>query len=685
VEAKILVLLVLLSLSLFIFVEAYGAEETATEVKLKVSPFEVILTTYIDGQVCPESPLIPNYCAGDIVNITNELKNLYYLDITGNLSTSVINTTPVEVQRNEWLYVTVPAENIVYRNTSYVVGGDDGLSIFDVNSIYFYDGNYSVQNCSFWVYKDIGELYASVDKIVLTVAPGSSTTYDPPLKLRLYRACDNTTAQMNASSGAPGDWTSFNPQEIFLLPTGEENSTNITVTVPMDTDYGVYYGWIFANAYGNVFRRNVSINLTVIVAPVNFYLKTIILSDKKEVCQGGDIYAEVNITKLFSGQADVNMTYQILYNGSVLNEKKETLTLNDTLNSTIRIPILQVPSDAELDYHTFLAILQSNGNLTGSSDTFKVISCITPPPAPGPAPSPAPAPAPAPVKRLLLNLSTNLLSVVTGNRTSFVATVENIGTQTIKSVGTSIEGISSNWIEVIPKPTDIPVGGTQGYLVMINVPSDAKTGVYQLKVKATDNVESNTEILTLIIGENLKEIADLLLKEFEDAKLMADTSLLVEDCLDVTIIKTIHKDAEYAYQRGLEEYNKKDYAKAINWLEYAIPLERKVISRVDINLEMELRASNASKIIIPPFYEPEEQFTQAHIYFEGKDYEEICDPIEEIRKFIMVGLIFWPIIVIIIVFLVVIFVIFYRRKRKEERGGIIERVRERLGRSKEKS
>ncbi len=571
-KLKILVLLIFLSLGLFKLVEANEAEEAATEIRLKVSPLEVILTTHIDGQTCPQYPILPSYCSGETLNVSNKLENLFYSVITGNLSTSILNTTSQEKQRNDW-YVTIPNESITYRNTSYTVGQEDELGIFDVNSIYFYDGNYSVQNCSFWVFKGIGQPgetpRLSVYEILLTIAPGQSRDYTLDLWLRY--ACDNTTVKMNTSSDAPGNWTSFSPEEIFLLSGGEINSTDITVTVPNGTGYGIYYGWIYANAEGE--QRD--INLTIIVAPEIFYLKTIIPPDKKEVCQGNDVYAEVNITKLFSGQADVNMTYQILYNGSVLVETKDDiLTLNDTFNSTIRIPILKVPSDAELDYHTFLAILQSDGNWTESSDTFKVIPCITPPPpSEGPGPS-APSPPSAPVKRLLLNLSTNLLSVVTGNRTSFVATVENIGTQTVKSVEISIEEVPSNWIEVIPKAIDIPVGGTQGYLVMINVPSDAKTGVYQLKVKATDDVESNTEILTLIIGKNLKEITDLLLRQYDEVKTLAEKSLLVEDCLDITIIKTIHKDAEYAYQRGLEEYNKEDYAKAINWFEYAIPLER---------------------------------------------------------------------------------------------------------------
>jgi len=659
----------------------FGDEETTEHIYLTVSFLKVNLSVLVNNQYCPENL---HFCFRDMINISNELKNVGNVNASGDLSTSVLNTTPLEVMHNDWFFVNVTAGKTSYYNTSYTVRQEDELGIFNIRSNYSYDGNYSAASCDFSVYKDIGYLLTSVDNITLTIPPGNSKTYD--LKLRLLQACDNTIVQMTTSSGRPGNWTSFNPEQILLSPAREEN-TAVRVTVPDGTEYGVYYGWIFANADGNVFHWNRSINLTVIVAPDNFYLKTTVPPTKKEVCQDSDVYAEVNITKLAPpGQVDVNMTYQILYNGSVLAENKEILILNDTFNSMIRIPILKVPSDAELDYHTFLAILEYDGSRLESSDTFKVISCIavttTPTAGPG-GPGVPPLPPSAPVKRLQLNLSTDLLSVVTGNRTSFVATVGNIGTQTVKSVKISIEGIPLDWIEVIPTSFDISVGGTQGYLVTINVPIDAKTGVYTLKVKATNDVDSNTEILTLIIGKNLKEIADLLLKQYDEAKAVAEQSLLVEECLDVTIIKTIHKDAEYAYQRGLEEYEKENYAKAINWFEYAIPLERKVVSRVDINLEMELRASNTSKIMIPPFYKTDDQFSQAQIYFAGKNYEEICDPIEEIRKLIMIGLIFWPIIVIIILFLVIIFIVFYRRKRKEERVGIIERVRERLGKPKE--
>ena len=683
-KSKFLVLLLLLLVYSLNLIGVFGVDEATERIYLTVSFLKVDLSTYLDDLICPVAEPLPSYCFGNTIKISNELENVGNVNATGNLSTSVLNTTPIELQHYDWPFLNLSAGNSTFQNTSYSIRQEDEIGIFNVSSKFLYDKNYSAQSCNFWVYKDIGFLRTSAGEpgtIILTTSPGQ--TSQPPyiLNMWLWLACDNTTVKMTTSYDEPGNWTSFSRNEILLLPTGEQNFTEITVTVPNGTVYGTYYGWIYANAYGNQFHRNVTINLTVIVSPLNFYLKTTIPPDKKEVCQGSDVYAEVNITKIAPpGQTELNMTYRILYNRSVLSEKKETLTLNDTLNSIIRIPILKIPSNAALDYHTFLALLQYNETWLQSSDMFKVKSCITlPQPTPGgPGPS-APPPPPTPIKKLVLNLSTNILSAVTGNRTSFVATVENIGSQTIKSVKISIEGIPLNWIEIIPTSTDIPVKGIQGYLIMINVPSDAKTGVYQLKVKAIDDVESNTEILTLVIGENLKQIVDLLIKEFEDAKNLAEKSLLIEDCLDVTVIKIIHDDAEYAYKRGLEEYNKENYAKAINWFEYAIPAERKVIARVDINLEMELRASNASKIMIPPFYDPKKQFIQAQAYYEEKNYEKICDPIEEIRKLIMVGLIFWPLIVIIIVFVVIIFVIFYRRRRKEERTGIIERVRERLG------
>ena len=288
----------------------------------------------------------------------------------------------------------------------------------------------------------------------------------------------------------------------------------------------------------------------------------------------------------------------------------------------------------------------------------------------------------APAK-LLLNLSTDLISVSTGNRTSFVAIVENVGGQQIESVKISIEGISSSWVEATPASINISAKNPQNYLVTIDVPVGTEPGVYELMVKASNEVESNIEGLSLVVGENLKEIADILVKQFEDNKNLAEKSLLVEDCIDITIVKVIHKEAEYAYQRGLDEYENENYTETITWFEYAIPVEKNVILSVDKNLEMELDSSKKLKIIIPPFYQSENLLSQAQTYLEEKNYEEVCGPILEIRKRITFGMIFWPIIVIIIIVLIIIFVIFYKRKRIEEKVDTMERIRERLGEPEE--
>jgi hypothetical protein len=595
------------------------------------------------------------------------------VNVSGNFTHRIFNTTGRIVNQDDWFNLNVSMHEIVYISTPYNVKKEDEAGIFTITGNYSYNDTYASARCNFWVYKGIGNLLVSDNKLLFLISPGKSRV--SLINLTQQYACDNATIEMNVSTDAPGNWSSFSPREIFLTP-GYENSTEINVTVPMDTDLGSYYGWIYANADG----QQVKINLTVIVTVLDFYIKTRIPQDKKEICQGDQVYADVNVTKIApQGKVDFNMTYQLLNEGNVIAEMRENISLDDTFNSTIRVPILIVPSNAPTGNYTFLSHLEHDQVFFESADDFKVKSCITlPKPSPGPGPITPPKPTPTPVKKLVLNLSTNILSVTTGSSTSFVATVENTGNAVVKDVRISIEGISSTWVEKIPLIITIPEKGIQGYLVIINVPEDANTGIYDLKIQATDNVKSNSENLTLIIGKNIKEIADLMVVEYQKLLKEATQSLLVKDCLDVTAIKTMHEDSQHAFEKGLEEYEKKNYVQAINWFEYAIPLEQKVLARVDISIEMELVASNSSRIIIPPFYKPEQQFIQAQTYLEEKNYQKVCDPIERIRKFIVVGLIFWSGIVIIIAILIIISVFFYRRKRKREGARILEQVRKRL-------
>jgi len=636
----------------------------------------VRLYLLVDDQPCIGT-ISGHYCLGETLEISNKLKNFKNTDYTGNLSTKIINSSNQIVNQTDWIDLDLPSLETIYVNTSYTVRPQDEIGRYNISSNYTYDSNFTFGSCRFWIYKGIGTLKAQPDELLFFVPPGKSRISVFPLDLWLEYACDSTTAKMNKSSGVPEDWTTLNPEELLLLP-GVYNSTVVNVTVPIDTELGEYYGWIYANADG----QQVPINLTVVVTIIDFYVKTRIPGDIKQngVCQGKDVYAEVNITKLSPvGEVDINMTYQLLHEGNVITETEEGLTLNDTLNSIIRVPILNVPSNVLTGNYTFLSHLQHKDVFYESADEFTVKSCITPPEDGDRGDGGGGGPPPTEEEKgLVLNLSTDILSILAGDKKSFVATVENTGEEAVEDVRISIKGIPLSWIEITPSLSTIPAKGTQGYLVSMNVPIDAETGVYELEVKATDDIDSNTEILTLIIGTNIKEIADLMIDEYQRLLDEATRSLLVEDCLDVTVIKTIHEEAKLGFDEGLKEYEKKNYAQAINWFEYAIPLEQKVVARVDISIEMELVSSNSSKIIIPPFYKPEQQFIQAQAYLEEKNYEEICDPIEVIRKYIMVGLIFWPGIVLIVVITVVFLYIFYRFKRGRQKGRILKEVRKRL-------
>jgi tetratricopeptide (TPR) repeat protein len=326
----------------------------------------------------------------------------------------------------------------------------------------------------------------------------------------------------------------------------------------------------------------------------------------------------------------------------------------------------------------FLATLDYNKTLTQAFDAFDVVSCVAPPPPPPPPPPRKEEKPTIKLYKLLLALSDELLTVTTMNKTSFVATVNNTGTELVESVKISVEGIPSEWISIFPPEKNIFPGSVEKYLVVISVPRAADSGVYQLRVKATDKVESNTVLLTLIIGRNLREVADLLLKELEKTKSEAERALLIEKCLDVTIMKTFYDDAQLAYESGMDEYEKGNYEVAINWFEYAIPVEKKILSRADITIKTELDTFSTSKILIPPFYKSEEQFKAAGIYFSEKNYEKICDPILKIRRLIIFGLVFWPGIVIFFIVLAIVLFVLYRRKREKERAMMLLRAKERL-------
>jgi len=516
----------------------------------------------------------------------------------------------------------------------------------------------------------IGTLQNFPNQIVDTIPPGRTKSYSPGIQLFLYKACNGTNVTLNTTKGIPGEWVSFSNNNTYLTP---DNVTivDINITIPPLIPKGFYYnGSIFAYADG----QGREIKLRITVGMTDFILN--VTTQEKQICQGGSVNGITNITKVTPSQdVNINLTYQIAdYNLIIYDEKKEYNILLGN-QPVQKLSTLTVPSSARLGYYIFLTTLDYNSTLTQAYDTFEVISCPTPTEAPtgggGGGGEIKKSTTPKTIEhKIILNLSTDTLTVIKGNQTSFTASVNNIGKESIKSIKISIEGIPSEWISIFPETTDLAVNETKDYFVYIDIPNETTSGVYKLKVKAIDDEESNTAILTLIIGKDMKEIADLLIKELDGVRAEAKRSLLVKDCINVTTIKTIHHDAELAFEKGMDSYDKKDYESAVNWFEYSLPIEKKVVSMVDIALELEIGSFDKSQKItlalLPPNYKTKEKIQLAQVYLQDKNYEKMCDPVLEMKRLIFLGLIFWPSIGISIIVLIVLILTFIAMKRREE-------------------
>jgi len=607
------------------------------------------------------------YCPGEIVNLTNTIENIGDRT-TGNLFNVIRNPSSSIVNTTFWNDIILNMGQKKVYNSYYTVPSDPTTGTYTAEGNFTYDGKVEYATDNFQIFSGIGTLlYTPPDKIEVTIESGSFND-DNQMEFWLVQSCENTFVIMNKSTGIPGDWVNFTNERVYT--TTQPNSTIVNISVPLGVMNKTYTGYIYFYPEGG---SQHSIDLIVHVTGLVFTMNVIAVP--KTVCIGNTVSGIVNVEKNQEGPLDVNMTYRIVNTTNVIVERNTSLHFDNMTAQDVHT--FDVPPSLSEGIYTFTAILQYNQTQTQSSDTFQVIKCIPTTTVPA-GPAAAPAPLPIPTYGLSLRLSKNLLTVITGNKTSFIAFVNNTGTDTVESVKILTEGIPLNWIETLPTMSDISPGQVKEYLVVINVPSNAESGVYRLNVTATDNVESNTETLTLIIGRNPKEIADLLLSEIENVRYIANQSLLVEECIDISLIKSIYQDAEIARENGMKEYQSKNYVSAINWFEYAIPIYQQIVSRIDITLQVEIQNTKKSEFIIPPGFNPERQFSQAEIYLSDKNYEKVCDPIVKIRNFILIGLVFWPVIIIIGIILIIVLVLLYKKKREIDRERIIKKVKKRL-------
>jgi hypothetical protein len=661
VNFKFLILFILLlSISLYSVKTGWISSESMEYI------YVTVVTTQVDITVTTDKD---EYCPGELVNVSNNLTNIGMMNATGDFKSKILDPIGVELNSTNWFNIDLLVGESKIYNAYYTVQGtekaDDG---YYANGTFSYDGKSdSSLSETFRIKNDIGTFYALPPNISQIISAGNfSDTAD--IDFFLTYACDNAIVTLNTTPGGPGDWVTFHPDEIFLNYTGMTNTTTVNISVPKETSPGIYNGTIYAYANG---EQKKEIDLKVYVKGLTFSVDVTVLADNNQVCLGDDVTARIDVSKNQPGLLDINMTYQVTNStGYVFHEVNTEGQINNSLQifQTLTPPSI-------LGYYSFFAILQHNQTFVTGSDTLRVIECVPPPP---PIPTPGPSLPLLPIHALTLRLSTDILTVIRGNRTSFIAYVNNTGTAKAESIRLSIDGIPLDWIEVLPIQTTIPVGETREYLVFINVPEDAEIGIRRLEVKAKNRIESNVEVLILVIGRDPKEIADLLLLELERLRALANESLLVEECIEISMIKSYYEDAEFALERGLNEYELGNFVQAVSWFEYAIPVYIKVQRLIDMTLEVEIERLRSTSFITPPTFDQEQEYRRAKSYLDEKNYRKICEPISRMRTVMMSGLIFWPAFIVVVIVLVIIAVILYRKKRRLERKMTLEKVKKRL-------
>jgi hypothetical protein len=605
------------------------------------------------------------YCLNETVNVTTKLENIGYFNVTGNLSSKIIDQWKNIKKEENWLDINLSVNEIKYFFMNYTVQNTDEMGDYRSTSNFNYDSHSNSSSGGLRIKKGEGILLTSPSSIEKTIYPGQSTTQN--LHMWLDYACEDTFARLSTSTGSPGNWVNFSKSELFLGSNGYLNTTVLSISVPVDTEIGTYFGTVYVTTG----KQQKQIPLTVYVGTNNLTSNIEFFAGPPgDTCLGDTLTANLTITTNYHGTIPVTVTYRLLNPlSTVVNEWTETIEVDEILEKNVSFTI---PSNGIEGYYTFTVTAKYGSAADQSSLIFKVNSCVTPTTIPsGPSGGgggvevPV-APVAKPVYNLTLSLSTNILTTLLGNETSFFAYVKNTGTENVKSVRISIDKIPLDWVRFSPSFSDISLGETQTYLVTVSIPKNASARTYKLRVKATDKVESNTETLTLIVGKELKEVVDMLLEELKSIRSRAKETMAIESCVNTTILKNLYEDAELAYENGMKEYENKNYEKAINWFEYAIALEEKVINSADIILRIEIESLSVSQGLLPTKLEFNKQLFLTKNNIDAKEYKIICMSITKMRDLIKTALVFWFLIILLIILILLVILLKKKKKKIEE-------------------
>jgi hypothetical protein len=239
--------------------------------------------------------------------------------------------------------------------------------------------------------------------------------------------------------------------------------------------------------------------------------------------------------------------------------------------------------------------------------------------------------------------------------------------------------VPQEWLTIYPTIADIDSKKTSEFLLVIKVPTSAQEGVYTLKVKATDSVESNEKEVSLIIGKNQESLIKLLIGEIEKWRRMAEEALKLK-CMDINELITIFGEGEIVRGLGLRDIDSGNLKNAQELLIQAINDYENVVTKADIL--MELRLQNTKPLISFPLTK------RIKLGLEGmeramreRNYTEFCVDSSTVQMNSTFSILILVSSVLLFICLGFLILILLKKKREKTTAEKMEEIRRRLRRT----
>ena len=602
------------------------------------------------------------YCQPALVNITNSLENVGNLLTTGNLSSQIFGPNGILYNSTKWDDIILDV--LDQKNYTFSLNfTDNPIGVYTINSQFTYNSKVSSSSKTITIGKDYGKLQSYPTGIDVTLFPGESIPVD--VYFWMLYACNSSELRI-VKGGEIYDWVFVENTTLFLQP-DYTNKTKVTIFVPYDTPEGDYYGYL--NAYLPDQYIQIPIHIRVQKSAI-FDVVVNVLQD--EVCLGDYVTANVTIVKVYPPTTiDINITYRIISpNNTIVSEKREFVAIENEIRKQ---ESLIVNSNLEGTY--YFSVIVSYGNSVFEAYDF-VLAKECKPPVSIPSYIP-PTPPKIYEKKITLLLSRHRLFLMPGNSTNIIAYVKNEWNGTMEDVKVKIRALPRGWIFVSPSSVDIQGFQTFEFNLLVSIPETAKEGTYYGTVIASDDVESNEEVLIISVYKDYERLAKAALRELENLRKEIDDILKLLPCIRLEEIYGMIEEADIGRNHGLKEFERGNYKEALKWFEIVISKYERILG--EIKVEVIAYVDSYKPFSLPPFSSKIEELKgEIKDDVRKNKFEKVCDKLGGINKLSSYSLLLLVGIFVGIVPLAYLLYLVYKRRKIRYAIKKLEEIRERL-------